>query len=115
MTLSLAVNTRNDLVIGADGNLSFTSDLAAITQAAQHAAQTMLGEMIYAADEGLPNFEVIWSGRPNLPQFDAYLRRAILAVDGVQQIVELTSDASGGVLNYRAVIQTVFGTAVLNG
>lgn len=113
--MSLAVNAQNDLHLGADGNLARTSDLDAVMQAAQHAAQTMLGEMIYAVDRGVPNFEVVWNGSPNLPQFDAFLRRAILSVDGVQQIQELTVSRAANTLTYRAVIQTVYGTAVLNG
>jgi hypothetical protein len=115
MSLTLAVNERNDLFVGADGNLARASDLAAIMQAAQHAAQTQLGEMIYAADQGVPNFEVVWNGTPNRSQFDAFLRRAILSVDGVQQIQQLDISSSGNGLSYRAVIQTVFGMAVLNG
>lgn len=115
MSLMLAVNARNDLYLGNDGNLARNTDLAGISQAAQHAAQTQLGEMIYAADQGVPNFDVVWNGSPNLSQFDAFLRRAILAVDGVQQILDLDVSASGHSLSYRVVIQTVFGTAVLNG
>lgn len=84
-------------------------------QAAQHAAQTQLGEMIYSTDAGVPNFDTVWNGSPNLSQFDAFLRRALLAVDGVQQIQALDISKSGGVLSYRVTIQTVFGTAVLNG
>lgn len=115
MTLSLAVNSRNDLTVGADGKLSMSKDLPAIMQAAQHAAQTLLGEMIYAADQGMPQFEVVWSGAPNVAQFEAYLRRTLLAVDGVQQIAQLTTTVNANALSYRVVIQTVFGTAVLNG
>jgi hypothetical protein len=115
MSLMLAVNSKNDLYLGADGNLARSADITAIMQAAQHAAQTQLGEMIYATDQGIPNFDIVWNGSPNRSQFDAFLRRALLAVDGVQQIRELDISAAGNVLSYRAVIQTVFGTAVLNG
>lgn len=115
MSIMLAVNARNDLYVSSDGSLARSADLAAIEQAAKHAAQTLLGEMIYATDAGVPNFDVVWNGSPNLSQFDAFLRRALLGVDGVQQILELDVFKSGNGLGYRAVIQTIFGTAVLNG
>lgn len=115
MSLCFAVDGKNDLYLGADGNLAQTRDLDAIMQAAQHAAQTMLGEMQYATDQGLPNFETVWNGSPNLPQFAAYLRRAVLAVEGVQQITDLSVTTSDGVLRYGVTIQTLYGTAVLSG
>jgi hypothetical protein len=115
LSLMLAVNARNDLYLSSDGNLARNTDLDAIMQAAQHAAQTQLGEMIYATDAGVPNFDTVWSGSPNLSQFDAFLRRAILGVDGVQQILDLDVTLADNALRYRVVIQTVFGTAVLNG
>ncbi len=116
MSKSLAVDPlTNDLFLGTDGNLAQTRDLAAVLQAAQHAAQTQLGEMIYAVDQGVPNFDTIWNGAPNLSQFDAFLRRAILAVGGVRQVLEVDVRTERNTLNYRAVIQTVYGTAVLNG
>lgn len=114
-TLSLAVNAAQDLFVGPDGALATTTDLAAVMQAAQHAAQTLLGEMIYATDAGIPYFDVVWNGNPNLAQFEAYLRRAILAVEGVTRITDLSVTPAGNTLTYRATIQTVYGTGTLNG
>lgn len=115
MSLTLAVNDRNDIFVATDGNLARHSDIAAVMQAAQHAAQTILAEMIYATDQGVPYLDIVWNGTPNLSQFDAFLRVAILGVDGVQQILALDVRAQGGEVNYSATIQTVYGTAILNG
>jgi hypothetical protein len=115
MSLSLAVNARNDLTLSSDGNLSLSSELDATMQACAHAARTLLGEMIYATDQGIPNFQVVWSGAPNVPQFEAYLRRQLLAVEGVEQILSIDVAVSDNVLSYRAVIQTIYGTGSLNG
>jgi hypothetical protein len=115
MSLMLAVNANNDLYLASDGNLARSADLAAIVQAAEHAAKTQLGEMIYATDQGVPNFDTVWNGAAKVSQFDAFLRRALLAVDGVQQIQQLDISTAGNELSYRVVIQTIFGTAVLNG
>ena len=115
MSRTLAVDSTNDIFIGGNGSLSVVSGLEATLQAAQQAAQTQLGEMIYAVDQGLPNFTAVWNGAPNLSQFEAYLRRTLLAVDGVTGVPNLTTSAGGGVLSYTATIETIYGPGVLNG
>jgi hypothetical protein len=115
MTRVIAVDSNNDLYIGPDGSLALATGLAAVMQAAQQAAQTQLGEMMFAVDQGVPNFAVIWNGSPNVSQFDAYLRRALLAVDHVTGISELTITTGGNKLSYTATIETDYGPGVLNG
>jgi len=115
MTVTLSVDSKNDIYIGANGSLSLSSAIQATLQAAQQAAQTQLGEMIYATDQGIPNFAVVWNGAPNLAQFEAYLRRAILAVEGVTGIESLDVAQGAGVLTYRATIVTIYGTGAING
>jgi len=111
----LSVDLTNDIFIGADGSLAMSDGIQATLQAAQQAAQTQLGEMVYAVDQGLPNFDVVWNGAPNLAQFEAYLRRAVLAVDGVTAINELETANAAGKLTYRAVIVTIYGSGAING
>jgi len=115
MTLTVAVDDTNDLFIGADGSLSLRSDLLAVLQNCEHAAKTMRGEMIYAVDEGLPNFDTVWSGSPNRLQFEAFLRSALEEVEGVIEVQDLTSEQVADVLTYRAVISTIYGIGSING
>lgn len=115
MTRTLAVDSDNDLHLGTNGSLAIASDLIAVMQAAQQAAQTQLGEMIYATDKGIPNFGVVWNGAPNLAQFEAALRRTLLAVVHVTGLQDLTVTNSANTLSYSVTIQTDFGTGVLNG
>lgn len=115
MTRTLTVDSNNDIFIAANGSLAISDGLVAVMQAAQQAAQTQLGEMVFAVDEGIPNFAAVWNGAPNLSQFEAYLRRAITAVDGVTAVDSLTTTVEGGALSYAATIQTIYGPGVLNG
>jgi hypothetical protein len=112
---TLAVDGNNDLYIGPSGALASASDLQAVLQVVQQAAQTQLGEMIYAVDQGIPNFTAVWGGAANLAQFEAYLRRAILAVDHVVGISDLTISVAANKLSYAITIQTDFGPGALNG
>jgi len=111
----LAVNTDNDLYLDATGSLARSTELAACMQACAHAAKAQMGEMIYAADQGIPNFDVVWNGAPNLLQFEAAMRSALLAVTGVLEITAFSSAVSGGKLTYSATISTQYGDGALNG
>ena len=111
----IAADENNDLYIGPDGSLALATGLEAVMQAAQQAAQTQLGEMMYAVDDGVPNFESIWNGAANVSQFEAYLRRTLLAVDHVTGIADLTIAVRGNKLSYTATIETDYGPGVLNG
>lgn len=113
--LALSVDANNDLYLLADGNLALARDLAACIQACAQAVKAQAGEMIYAIDQGVPNFRTIWNGAPNLLQFEAAVRRALLAVPGVTSVAALTSRLDGERVVYSATIQTIYGVGSLNG
>lgn len=115
MTRTLAVDDNNDIFVGVDGLLSIATARDAVMQACAQAAKAQLGEMIYAVDQGLPNFEVVWNGAPNLSQYEAYLRRNIEAVADVISVDAVTITANAGVLSYIATIKTIYGPGLLNG
>lgn len=115
MTRVLAVTAKNDLYIGPDGSLATATALEAVLQACQQAAQTQLGELIYATDQGVPNFAAVWGGSPKVAQFEAFLRRTLLAVPDVVGILALDTTVSQNRLSYRVEIQTIYGPGVING
>lgn len=115
MSLTLAVNENNDLFIGSDGSLALARAQDAVMQSAQQAAQTQLGELIYAVNVGIPNFAVVWGGAPSIAQFEAFFRRTILAVAGVIEVVSLNTQVRNSVLSYQATLRTIYGQAELNG
>ena len=107
--LTFAVNSANDIYLDALGNLAFAFDLTAITQECQQAAKTLLGEMVYNTNQGIPYFQTLWIGVPNVQQFTAALRRAFLAVGGVLEVVSLITSQTNNTLSYTAVIRTIYG------
>jgi hypothetical protein len=108
--LTFAVNSQNDLYLDGSGNISFAYDLMAISQQCQQAAKTLLGEMIYNTTTGIPYFQVLWVGIPNVTQFTGALRRAFLAVGGVLEVVSLITSQTENSLSYTAVIRTIYGS-----
>jgi hypothetical protein len=115
MTRTIAVDSNNDIFVGPDGSLAIATAREAVLHCCAQAAKTQLGEMIYAVDQGLPNFGAVWNGAPNVGLFEAYLRRNLQAVPDVVSVDSVTIDATGGALIYVATIQTIYGPGAING
>ena len=115
MTQTIATNSLNDIYIGSDGNLTFASGQTAVEQACATASKLQLEEAVFQTNLGIPNFQVVWTGVPNIPIFEAYLRQTLLNVEGVYAVTSLTSKGLNGVLSYVAEIESVYGTLYLNG
>jgi hypothetical protein len=115
MSTMFAVDQNNDLYIGENGNLAIVTGIEAVLQDCAHVAKAQLGEMVLAIDEGIPNMETVWRGSANIPQFEAYLRAALLSVDGVEEVSELETNVVNNVLSYAVTIQTIYGQGQLNG
>ena len=100
-------------------------DLQAVLQGCAQVAQTLLGEMIYNVNQGIPYFQVVWVGVPNIQQFLAALRTAWLTtVPNVVEVVSLITSQvnnpsvqsqTADILTYSAIIRTAFGSGALSG
>lgn len=108
-------NKRNDLILGADGNLNIISGLAAASQSSEQYMQTRRGEMIYAVDDGIPFDETVWAGTPNVAQFEAAGRARLLQVPSNMEILTFEAVLEGDVLRYTADIRTDSGETTVNG
>lgn len=115
MTQTFAADANNDLYIDGDGLLAIKTGIYAVLENCAHAVKAMRGEMVLAVDSGMPNFQVLWVGAANIPQYEAALRSTILAVQGVQSIESLTIQARNNVLEYVATIKTIYGEGAING
>lgn len=115
MTRVFSVDANNDLFIAGDGRMSISADLEAILQACEHRAKAQLLEMVLAVDQGIPNFQTVWNGAPNVLQFEGALRRELQNVTGVIEVTELNALVSSNKLSYTATIKTPFGTGAING
>jgi len=112
---TFAVNASNDLYIDGSGNLAIFYNRDAVLQNCEHVAKAQLGEMVLDTDQGIPYFQTVWNGVPNLPQFQAALRRAFLGVADVVEVVSLIVSQVDDGLGYTAIIRTIYGTGAING
>lgn len=114
MTWTFAVNGNNDL-FAASGTLTLLNDRDAVLQICEHAAKTILGELVFATDQGMPYFETVWSGSPSTAPFEAAFRLRIPQIEGVASIESLTSEQVEGRMRYEAIINTIYGQGSING
>lgn len=115
MSIVFAENENNDLYLGQNGQLVLVSGLDAAAQLSKSAVEAQQGEMLYAVDRGVPTEEVVWSGAPNLQQFEFFARREIMLVDGVTEVVTFEAEVVGDAVVYTATIKTTFGEGIVSG
>lgn len=115
MIRTFSVDDKNDIFVGDDGALAIAAGIQAVLHACAQAAKTQLGELLFAVDSGVPNFDVVWARAPNTRQFEAYLRRNLTAVQGVVSVESVTISVAGNALSYTAVIRTIYGSGSING
>lgn len=111
---SFATDDKNDLFLNGR-NLAIVSDLQAVLTVAKHAAQAILGEMMFAKNQGMPYFETVWVGNPTASAFEAAFRQRVARIAGVQEVASLETEQTGDVMRYRAVIVTIYGVGEVNG
>ncbi|KAA6204317.1 MAG: hypothetical protein DU430_09165 [Candidatus Tokpelaia sp.] len=109
MTKTIAIDSDNDIAI-IRGNILLVKDLQAVMMLCKHAAQTMLGEMFLAIDEGLPNFELLWNGAPRLMLWQNELRESLSSIQDVIGVNDITIEIIEKTLHYTAEIKTIYGT-----
>ena len=111
---TFATDANNDFLVSGR-SLSLATDLDAVLLVCRHAAQAILGEMVFAQDQGMPYLETVWVGAPTTAPFEAAFRERIARIDGVSEIQELTTSLANGALTYSATIATIYGTGAING
>jgi hypothetical protein len=115
MIKTLAVNENNDIYIGDDGNLAIAEGIDAVKILCAQAVKVLRDEMVLHVDKGMPNFQLIWNGAPNIAQYEALLRKTLLNVQGVVKVSELSVNYENNILKYTANIETIYGVSALDG
>lgn len=115
-TLSLAVDENNDIYLDANGNIALVYDLEAVRQDCDHAAKTLLGDLIFNQDLGIPYLQTVFTPPINLTQFEAALRDNLLGVNSaITQVLSVSINQNGDVLNYVAQIASIYGEFEISG
>lgn len=108
-------NSNNDIFLNTAGRIDISSDQYAILKVCENAIKTMKGELVLQGNEGMPNFQTIWSGSPNIPQYENAIRQTLLGVNGVHEIKDIDVFVENNILKYNVTIKTIYGEESLNG
>lgn len=120
VTISANVNdsqfgvAANDIYLNDLGNINLSSGIQAILENCAQAAKTRLGELVLNTNLGIPYFTTLFIGVPLVEPFNAALRAAWLAVEGVIEVVSLITTRENNTFIYTATIRTVEGVGELS-
>jgi hypothetical protein len=109
MTTTIAEDENRDLYLGADGNIAFLTAAPCVAQLTKSRVESQRGEMMYAADQGMPTRATAWDTF-NPKQFEAAARSIITATPDVTGIESFTMQKQDNDLSYQATINTIYGT-----
>lgn len=115
MVQTFATNAQNDLFVNSAGSLTMLTGIQAVAQACRSACLTQLGECVLQTGYGLPNFQTVWVGTPNLAIWESYLQTTLLNVDGVTSVQSINITAANNTLTFVAEINTIYGSTTING
>jgi hypothetical protein len=110
MVQTFATNQVNDIFIDATGNLSILSGIAAVEAACATATKAQFGEMVFATNTGIPNFQTLWVGTPDYGLWKAAILSTLQGVEGVIAVTSLNLTVNGSTVSYVAQIATEFST-----
>ena len=108
-------NNQNSLVLGADGLLQIGNSFEFRAQAYRQFMLARRGEMIHEMTRGIPYEQIVWSGTPNVAQFEAAARATLSQVPGTVEILAFSATLEGDELLYTANILTDSGEITVNG
>src|SRR6056297_1944374 len=117
MNSTFLLNKNNDFEIGQDGNLRIVSGQSAIQQLAKDYLEIYKNELYFQQAEGLPYFENIFNGSPNVYLFEKALRSRILSIPGVNRIETLEikrKETNLNTLEFYLILQTDSGLVTVN-
>lgn len=112
---TLAVNSNNDIYIGADGNLAIVDGLESVKQRCEQAARILRNELPYAQSKGIPFFETPFGDSGNLGLYESYLRQQYTSVQDVTGVKYIRFRFEGTELQYEAGILSIYGEATISG
>lgn len=112
--ISLALDSSNNLILGANGQLTTVDEGAEVVQHVRSRLLFYRGESPIDTTQGVPYFEQIFVKPTNLPLAESLLKTEILQTSGVAALTDfgLQYDSNSRELTVTFASETTFGTVV---
>jgi endoglucanase Acf2 len=113
MVQTLGLSASNDIYVNPSGNIQVDTALQALVDICLNVSKALLGEMVLTVNNGLPYFQAVFTGVPNLAVFQTYLINALNGIDGVNSVQNVNMSLDDNVLSFTATISTIYGPTTL--
>lgn len=110
---TFGLNAANDIYINSAGSLQVDNGLQALVDACKNASQALLGEEVLTTGNGVPYFQALFTGNPNIAAFQNGLTNALNSIPGVTSVSNLSISVADNILTFVATIQTIYGPTTL--
>lgn len=112
---TMNVNNSNDIYLDSKGNIAISSKEDALGNIIKNSVQTVLGELIFDKDLGVPYFDSFLSKNPDWELFRYYIIAAIERVEEVNRVYSFDYSTEDEKFSYEASISTIYGDIKING
>ena len=110
-----AENSKRDIYANSRNQIAFLTESEAVAQLVKSSIELQAGELIYNTSKGMPTDATVWSGTPNLLQFDFFAKKQIRSVNGVESIISFKSEIVGDKVRYETTVKTIYGQELIIG
>lgn len=111
-TLTIEVNSKNDIYLPDGRNINILSGEKAMVQVVRAAHLMRRGEDMYDVDNGVNYLDTVFSSPVDQDGARQSIINAILKKPDVAGIENLTVTISNGTLDFEAEIVTIYGTTI---
>ncbi|MDR0675640.1 MAG: hypothetical protein LBF97_01180 [Elusimicrobiota bacterium] len=112
---SILTDANNDIYLNSKKSIAIGEDKQALSQIIKNSILTLLGEIELDTTKGIPYFDSLFLGIPDLDLFESYLRNTIKNIDGVIAITNYIYEIKDNIFRYKIYIQTIYGDIEING
>lgn len=106
---TLGLNESNDIYLNASGNLQLDQNIAALQDICVNVSRALLGEEVLTTGNGIPYFQSVFNGTPNIANFQNYLTTQLNGISGVNAVTNIAISVANNTLTFTATIDTIYG------
>lgn len=106
---------NNDIFLDGLNDIASFEDAEALANIVMHRQRTVLGELRYNTDAGIPYFTTVFAAPPDLRMFEAFIIADTMTIPGVVGVNSFNVTVRDNTVKFDMVINTEFGSVAVNG
>ena len=106
---------NNDIFLDGLNNIAIAGDAEALANIVMHRQRTVLGELRYNTDAGIPYFTTVFATPPDLRMFEAFVIADTETIPGIVGVDSFNVSVRDNTVRFEMQINTEFGRVAVNG